>query len=109
MSLGTIIAFVGGLILFFGAIIVEAHDKTVFEALIMYYHTPALVMVLGGSMASAFISYEARYVILALKTAARIFSSPSINRGLLKSEVGRVIRWGYTVQKSGIPALEAET
>ena len=29
-------------------------------------------------------------------------------RGVAQSEVGRVIRWAYTVQKSGIPALESE-
>jgi len=72
MSLGTVIAFVAGLCLFFGAIIVEAHDKTAFEAIVMYYHTPALVMVLGGSMASAFISYEARYVM----TTAAMLGAP---------------------------------
>jgi chemotaxis protein MotA len=112
MSIGTIIAFVAGLALFVSAIIVEAvHGGSmgIAQALLMYFHMPALAMVLGGTMASAFISYEARYVWLALKTAIRIFSSPAINRGLLKSEVGRVIRWGYTVQKSGLPALEAET
>jgi chemotaxis protein MotA len=111
MSIGTVIAFIGGLALFFSAIIVEASHNGMgpFTALLMYFSLPGLAMVLGGTMASAFISYEARYVLLALKTMLRIFSSPSINRGLLKSEVGRVIRWGYTVQKAGLPALEAET
>src|SRR5262245_16022512 len=111
MSIGTIVAFLAGLALFFSAIVVEAHHNGMnpVTALFMYLSIPGLAMVLGGTMASAFISYEARYVFLALKTMMRIFSSPSINRGLLKSEVGRVIRWGYTVQKAGLPALEAET
>jgi chemotaxis protein MotA len=35
--------------------------------------------------------------------------STKVGRNILKSEVGRVIRWAYTVQKSGIPALESES
>ena len=34
--------------------------------------------------------------------------SPKVGRNLLKSEVGRIIRWAHTVQKNGVPALEAE-
>jgi len=103
MSIGTIISFLIGVSLFLGSILIATNNFWLFA------DVPSLVMVVGGTFASAFISFEARYVFLALKTMARIFSSPVINRGLLKSEVGRVIRWGYTVQKSGLPALEAET
>jgi chemotaxis protein MotA len=103
MSIGTIISFLIGVSLFLGSILIATNNFWLFA------DVPSLVMVVGGTFASAFISFEARYVFLALKTMMRIFSSPAINRGLLKSEVGRVIRWGYTVQKSGLPALEAET
>jgi chemotaxis protein MotA len=65
-------------------------------------------MVAGGTLAATFISYEPRYVILSLKLILRIVMSPRIGRNVLKNEVGRVIRWAYTVQKNGIPALEAE-
>ena len=34
--------------------------------------------------------------------------SAKVGRNILKAEVGRVIRWAYTVQKSGVPALESE-
>ena len=39
---------------------------------------------------------------------AKIFASLAIGRGVLKNEVGRIIRWAYTVQKNGFPALETE-
>jgi chemotaxis protein MotA len=65
-------------------------------------------MVAGGTLSAAFISYETRYVLLALKLIGKIMFSPKIGRNILKAEVGRVIRWAYTVQKSGIPALESE-
>ena len=103
MSIGTIIGFVIGLFLFLGSILLATTN------VLLFWDLPSIVMVAGGTFASAFMAYEARYVLLALKTVFRIFTSPAINRGLLKSEVGRVIRWGYTVQKAGLPALEAET
>jgi len=65
-------------------------------------------MVAGGTMASTFISYEPRYVLLSLKLVWRIVFSPKVGRNVLKSEVGRIIKWAYTVQKNGVPALEAE-
>ena len=66
-------------------------------------------MVFGGTMAAMFISFEPRYVILSLKVLVKIFFSPKIGRNILKAEIGRIIRWAYTVQKSGIPALESES
>lgn len=111
MSIGTILGALIGIALILLAIFQEAlhTGRGFFEALMMYGHLGGFAIVLGGTMASTFICYEARYVILAIKRAFTIYSAPPINRGLLKSEVGRIIRWGYTVQKSGLPALEAET
>lgn len=69
----------------------------------------SFIMVAGGTLASTFISYEPRYVMLSLKLVWRIVFSPKVGRNVLKSEVGRIIRWAYTVQKKGIPALEQES
>lgn len=102
MSLGTVLGFIVGIGLFLGAIFVATDNFLVFLNL------PSLIMVVGGTLASAFISFEARYVLLSMRMIYRIVFSPQVGRNLLKSEVGRVIRWGYTVQKSGLPALEAE-
>ncbi len=66
-------------------------------------------MVFGGTLAGSFISYEPRYIIIALKLIWRMLFAATVGRNVLKAEVGRVIRWAYTVQKSGIPALEAES
>lgn len=35
-------------------------------------------------------------------------AAPEIGRNILKSEVGRIIKWAYSVQKNGIQALESE-
>ena len=103
MSVGTILGFVMGIALFIGAIALSTDNFLVFLSL------PSFILVIGGTFAASFISYEARYVLLSLRMIYRIIFSPTIGRNLLKSEVGRVIRWGYTVQKSGLAALESET
>ena len=103
MSLGTIGGIIAGIGLFLGAIFIATDN------FLMFVDVPSFIMVVGGAMAASFISYEARYVILAYKSIISIYSAPPINRNVLKAEIGRIIRWGYAVQKNGIPALESET
>jgi len=88
--------------LFFGSIFFSTDNPTIFLSLASF------VLVVGGTLASTFVSYEPRYVLLSLTLIYRIVFSPKVGRNVLKSEVGRVIRWAYTVQKNGIPALEQE-
>ncbi len=89
--------------LFVGSIIISTDNYLIFLSF------SSFVMVFGGTMSAAFISYEPRYVILSMKLIGKMMVSTKIGRGILKAEVGRVIRWAYTVQKNGIPALEAES
>ncbi len=102
MSLATIIGFLGAMGLFLGAIATATDDYAIFVS------ASSFIMVFGGTLAAAFISYEPRYVMLSFKVMAKIFMSPGIGRGVLKAEVGRIIKWAYIVQKNGIPALETE-
>lgn len=102
MSIPTILGLIFSLGLFAWAVGSSTDNYWVF------LDAPSFIIVFGGTMAATFISYEARYVILALKLIGRITFSASIGRNVLKSEVGRIIKWAYLVQKSGIPALEAE-
>lgn len=102
MSLPTVLGLLLSLALFAWAIATGTDNYRVF------WDASSLIIVLGGTMAGAFISYEARYVILSLKLIGRIIVAPRIGRNLLQAEVGRIIKWAYIVQKSGLPALEAE-
>jgi chemotaxis protein MotA len=102
MSIATIVGFIAAMGLFIGSIAISTNNFWIFADLASF------IMVAGGTLAATFISYEPRYVILSLKLILRIVMSPRIGRNVLKNEVGRVIRWAYTVQKNGIPALEAE-
>lgn len=102
MSIATIVGLLAAFVLFFGSIVISTDNYVIFVDLASF------IMVFGGTMAATFISYEPRYVLLSLKLIGKIMFSPKIGRNILKAEVGRIIRWAYTVQKSGIPALEAE-
>lgn len=102
MSIATIVGLILALSLFLGAIATATDNYMIFLSL------SSFIMVVGGTLASTFISYEPRYVILSLKLIYRIFFSPKIGRNVLKTEVGRIIKWAYTVQKKGLPALEGE-
>ncbi len=102
MSFPTILALIISLALFAWAVASGTSNYLVF------WDVPSLIIVLGGTMAASFISYEARYVILSLKLIGKIITAPRIGRNLLQAEVGRIIKWAYIVQKSGLPALEVE-
>jgi chemotaxis protein MotA len=102
MSLATVFGVFGALGLFIGAILLSTDNFFIFLS------GSSFIMVVGGTLASTFISYEPRYVLLSLKLIWRIVFSPKVGRNVLKTEVGRVIRWAYTVQKNGVPALEQE-
>lgn len=103
MSLATIIGFLAGIILFVGSIFIATDNYLVF------LDTASFLMVVGGTFASTFISYEPRYVMQAFRLMSSIFFAPKIQRGVLQGEVARCIRWGYMIQKTGLNALEADT
>ncbi|MEO5336859.1 MAG: MotA/TolQ/ExbB proton channel family protein [Magnetospirillum sp. WYHS-4] len=102
MSISTIIAIVLSYVLFIGSVLISTSNWKAFIDL------PSAVMVVGGTMAGTFMSYEARYVILSLKLIAKVIATPRVGRNVLKAEVGRIIKWAYAVQKNGMPGLEAE-
>lgn len=102
MSLNTFIAMLVGFGLFIAAIALSTDNYMVFLS------GASVILVLGGTLAATFISYEFRYVVNALKAIASTFSVHRFGRAGLNIEVGRVIRWAYLVQKDGILSLEAE-
>ena len=102
MSLNTAIAVLLGFGLFLSAIALSTDNYQVFVS------GSSFILVVGGTLAAAFISFEFRYVTQALRAIAGTFSVHRLNRATFNTEVGRVIRWAYMVQKDGILALEAE-
>ena len=86
MSFATIIGFIGAMGLFLSAIFTATDNYAIFVSL------SSFIMVFGGTLAATFISYEPRYVLLSFKVMLKIFGAPPIGRGVLKAEVGRIIK-----------------
>ena len=103
MSFTTIIAILIAIGLFVGAIAISTDNYWIF------LNMESAMIVIGGTLASTFMSYEPRYAILSLKLIWRIVYTPKVGRNILKAEIGRIIKWAYTVQRNGLPALEAES
>jgi chemotaxis protein MotA len=102
MSLATLLGFLFGIGLFVGSIILSTDNYFIF------LEGAGFVMVIGGTLAATFVAYEPRYVLLALRLCMSIFFQQKIGRAILTNEVGRMIRWGYMVQKAGMPGLEGD-
>ncbi len=100
VSLPTLAGLVVGIGLFVGSIAVSTNKMGMFVSL------PGLVMVLGGTLANAFISYQGRYVIRALFEAVSIFKHAQISEAVYYAESRRVLSWARIVRNGGVLALE---
>ncbi len=102
MSLSTVIAVFLSFVLFLGSIVLSTNNY------MSFINVPGLIMVLGGTLAAAYMSYQTRYVNLALKSIWHALKKPSSTREGLNTEIMRIIKWAYLQQKGGLPALESE-
>ena len=74
----------------------------------IYLDLHAVMMVLGGTIAAAFMGYQSEYVVTAFKAILWMFKKPKSTREGLNTEIMRLIKWSYLVQQKGLPALEKE-
>ncbi len=102
MSLGTLGGFFSCLFMVLAAIMTATDNPLAF------WDVPSVIVVIGGTITSAYIAYDAKSTTTAIKMIASIFSSPKDGNVILKNEVGRIIRWGYIVQKNGLQGLESD-
>lgn len=75
---------------------------------LIYLNLEAACIVLGGSVAAAFMSYHYPYVVIAFKAIGWMFKKPKSTREGLNTEILRLIKWSYLVQAKGVPGLEDE-
>lgn len=102
MSLSTLLGVLFGFGLFLGSIMHFTDDY------LSFWDTHALVLVLGGTIAAAYMSYQARYVNRAFHAIGYILQKPRSTREGLNMEIMRLIKWGYVVQTKGLQGLEQE-
>lgn len=102
MSMAALLGVFFGIALFVSSILLSTNNYFI------YFDLPSLLMVLGGTIATAFMSYQYRYVVIAFKAIWWMLKKPKSTREGLNDEIGRLVKWGYLVQQKGLPALENE-
>lgn len=102
MSLSAFLGVLFGFGLFIGSVILSSDNWMSFVSL------SSCMMVLGGTTAAAFMSFQTRYVILGFKAIWWMIKKPKSSREGLNTEILRLVKWGYLVQKKGLIVLEDE-
>ena len=102
MSLSSLLGVIFGLGLIFAAIGFATSNP------LIYLDLPALLIVLGGTIAAAFMGYHYRDVITAFQAVGWMLKKPKSTREGLNTEILRLVKWSYLVQKNGVHALENE-
>lgn len=102
MSFSSLMGVIFGLFLVISAVILATDNPWI------YWDFPALLIVLGGPIASAFMGYHSKDVMTAFHAIGWMVKKPKSTREGLNTEILRLIRWSYLVQSKGVPALEDE-
>lgn len=101
MELGTIVGLIAGVIFIIIAMLITA-EWVVLE-LLEFAHLPSLMVVVGGTLASAFISVKIRRLLTAFKAVGIIFSPPTQDPA---GAIDQVVQLANTARKEGVLALE---
>lgn len=102
VSIATVAGTFFGFSLVLGAI---AHGTNNY---LSFLSMEGFLIVIGGTIANAYMSYQARYVALAFQAMVEMIKKPVATREGLNSEIMRLIKWAYLVHSKGLPGLEGE-
>lgn len=102
VSIATIIGTLFGFLLVLGAI---AHGTENFHS---FLSAEGFLIVIGGSIANAFMSFQASYVVQAFFSIGQMVMKPMATREGLNAEILRLIRWAFLVHNKGLAGLEGE-
>jgi chemotaxis protein MotA len=102
MSLATVAGTLVGLGVVVGAVM---HGTDNYRS---FVNAEGFLIVVGGTIANAFMSYNATSVMQAFQAMWHMVKKPNATREGLNSEILRLIKWAYIVQAKGLPGLEGE-
>lgn len=102
MSLATLVGTIFGFSLILGAI---AHGTEDWHS---FLSAEGFLIVIGGSIANGFMSYQPIYVMQAFRAMPNAIMKPKATREGLNAEIMRLIKWSYLVQSKGLSGLEGE-
>ena len=102
MSIATLAGTFFGFVLIIGAIV---HGT---DNYLSFLSAEGFLIVIGGTIANAFMSYQAHYVYLAFNAMWHMIKKPRATREGLNAEIMRLIKWAYLVHSKGFMGLEGE-
>ena len=102
ISLATVAGTLLGFALVLGAI---AHGTDNF---LSFLSLEGFLIVIGGTVANAFMSFQANYVMTAFTSIWEMVKKASATREGLNAEIMRLIKWAYLVHSKGLVGLEGE-
>ncbi|NCP84593.1 MAG: flagellar motor protein MotA [Bacteroidetes bacterium] len=100
ISLTTILGFISGFGLFMLAIVTNTDNY------LMFLSFSSFIMVIGGTLASAMVSFSGSYVIRAFKELFSVIVPQNINTTSLYHDVALLIQWSKVLQRGDIRDLE---
>ncbi len=92
-----------GFFLIISAILVGTNN------LLGFLSIEGLMIVVGGSLAVAFMSFEANYVMEALRSIGLMFKKAETTHENLQKDLIEIINWARIVKDRGLLGLESET
>lgn len=101
-SIASVIGAAAGFIMILGAIL---HGTTNYGAFLSF---EGFMIVVGGTLAVAFMSYEANCVVDALRAIGLMFMRASATHETLHKDLINVIAWARIVKEKGLRGLEDE-
>lgn len=102
VSLATLAGVFVGFTLVLGAI---AHGTNNFYS---FLSAEGFLIVIGGTIANAYMSYQANYVGQAFAAIFDMVKKPVATREGLNPEIMRLIKWAYLVNAQGLQGLEGQ-
>lgn len=102
VSIASIIGAAIGFALVIGAIAIGTSNFTAFLNL------EGAMIVIGGTLAVAFMSYQADYVIEALKSIGLMFRKANVTHENLHRDMINIIAWARIVKDKGLRGLESQ-
>lgn len=102
VSLATLAGTFIGFTLIAGAI---AHGT---ENYASFLSLEGFLIVIGGAIANAYMSFQPRFVTLAFKAMWHMMEKPNATLEGLNAEILRLIKWAYLVNARGLAGLEGE-
>ena len=103
MSWVSLLSVIVGFGVVIGAIIHGTSDPLSFLSM------HGFLIVIVGTVANAFMSYESIYVMKAFKAMVNVVIKPRATREGMNAEIMRLIKWAYVVNTKGLVGLEGES